>query len=62
MELEGSDMPEASSETSALVPVPASGSMEEDRRKLWLWQPGEWKRIFQPSLNSEWCSNVCSEF
>ena len=36
-------MPEASSENSALVPVPASGSMEEDRRKLWLWQPGEWK-------------------
>jgi hypothetical protein len=43
MELEGSDMPEASSETSELVPVPPSGSMEEDRRKLWLWQPGEWK-------------------
>lgn len=43
MELEGSDMPEASSETSELVPVPPTGSMEEDRRKLWLWQPGEWK-------------------
>ena len=43
MELEGSDMPEASSESSELVPVPPSGSMEEDRRKLWLWQPGEWK-------------------